>query len=347
MKIAFIFTDKPNLAEVPSDERYRSYFEVPDAVKTLPDIRQKIIAIGELVGQFTNVSLHVSCSDVDLKNYPVKQRDEPTKITERVFYNSSAMCLYFEPSRRKYGQKRVMLKIFSPLSPSFPRRYSRDKGYYSLTSKWEDPILIAYTERLQTLSEQLLALLNIDGDWHVLYFHPYLWQKSLANLHNKRSRIRNAEQRKREREEEKRKAREAKRAEKLAAHPPQPLTHGAGRTVGARPGIYSGVQMRSQLEIRFASELDERGIKWLYEGEALGESGYLVDFYLPDLSAWVEVKGRFEPRDRQVLPKVAKYLKTERSHRLLVYTNSGACFVVNPSGFREVERKNFWGELLR
>lgn len=346
MKIAFIFTDKPNLAEVPSDERYKSYFEIPDAAKSLPDIQEQIIAIAELVAQFTNASLHISCSDVGLKNHPIKQCDEPTKITERLFYNRNAMCVYFEPDGKKYWLKRT-LKVFSPLSPSFPRRYSSDKGYYSLTIKWEDPIHIIYTERVQALSEQLLALLNMDGNWYVPYFHPYLWQKSLANLHNKRSRIRNAEQRKREREEEKRKAREAKRAEKLTAHPSQPLTHGAGRTVGARPGIYNGVQMRSQLEIRFASELDERGIKWVYEGEALGESGYLVDFYLPDLSAWVEVKGRFEPRDRQVLPTVAKYLKTERSHRLLVYTNSGTCFVVNPSGFREVERKNFWGELLR
>ncbi len=105
--------------------------------------------------------------------------------------------------------------------------------------------------------------------------------------------------------------------------------------------------MRSQLEIRFAAELDERAIKWVYEGEALGGAGYLVDFYLPDLGVWVEVKGRFEARDRQVLPEVAKFLKSERKHRLLVYTGSGKCFVVNPSGFREVERRNFWGELLR
>lgn len=116
--------------------------------------------------------------------------------------------------------------------------------------------------------------------------------------------------------------------------------------MGARPGIYKGIQMRSQLEIRFASELDERGIKWIYEGEALSETSYLVDFFLPDLGTWVEVKGRFEARDKQVLPLVAKYLKTERKQRLLVYTGAGKCCVVNPSGFREIERKNFWSELF-
>ncbi len=105
--------------------------------------------------------------------------------------------------------------------------------------------------------------------------------------------------------------------------------------------------MRSQLEIAFASELDERGIKWVYEGEALGAAQYLVDFYLPDLGVWVEVKGRMSPKDRQVLPEVAKMLKSERDQRLLLYSGSGVCYVINPSGFREVERKHFWSEVMK
>ncbi|HVU12024.1 MAG TPA: hypothetical protein VHD90_12140, partial [Phototrophicaceae bacterium] len=245
----------------------------------------------------------------------------------------------------KFGKRTFM--IYSPLLVSFPRNGRDDKGYRDLRYHGQDPILCAYTERVRILSEQLLTLLNSDGDWRFGGFHPYLMQKRLGTRFNKRNRKAHTEQRKREREEEKRKAREAKQAEKLAANPPQELTHGAGRVVGARPGIYGGIQMRSQLEIRFAAELDERGVKWVYEGEALGAASYLVDFYLPDLGVWVEVKGRFEARDRQVLPEVAKYLKTERKHRLLVYTGSGKCCVVNPSGFREVERKNFWGELMR
>ncbi|MCC6804354.1 MAG: hypothetical protein IT319_15840 [Anaerolineae bacterium] len=346
MKIGFIFTDKPDLAQTRGDERYYSYFELPDAVESLPDIQAQIITIGELVAQFNNASLHVSCPDIGLKNHPIKQLDEPTNPGRGLFFQSNATCLYFSPDGKKYWQKRT-LKIYSPLSVTFPRWGSADKGYRDLKHKPQDPILAEYTERVQVLSDRLIALLNTDSDWRFGGFHPYLWQNSLVSIHNQRSRKWRAEDRKRTREAEKRKAREAKLAEKLAANPPQPLTHGAGRTVGARPGIYNGVQMRSQLEIRFASELDERGIKWVYEGEALGESGYLVDFYLPDLSGWVEVKGRFEPRDRQVLPTVAKYLKTEHKHRLLVYTSSGTCYVVNPSGFRAVERKNFWGELLR
>lgn len=105
--------------------------------------------------------------------------------------------------------------------------------------------------------------------------------------------------------------------------------------------------MRSQLEIRFAAELDERGIRWFYEGEALGAAQYLVDFYLPDLGTWVEVKGAMTAKDRQVLPEIARTLKTERQQRLLLYSGSGPCYAINPSGFREVERKNFWAELMK
>jgi hypothetical protein len=352
MKLAFIFTDNPDLAQVPSDERYKCDFELPDAAKSLVDIEAQIIAIGELVAQFTRANLHVSCPAINLKNHPVKQVDTPKNFGESLFFSTRATCLYFQGGfKDKYGQQSQgtrTLKVYLPVLVSFPSQNINDKGYRGLNSAGNDPVLVAYTERVRILSERLLALLNVDGDWRFGGFHPYLMQRGLISKGNRLSRKWKIEARKQAREEEKRKAREAKLAEKAAATPPQqPLTHGAGRTVGARPGVYKGIQMRSQLEIRFAAELDERGIQWVYEGEALGAASYLVDFYLPDLSAWVEVKGKFEPRDRQVLPDVARYLKSERQHRLLVYTSSGKCFVVNPSGFREVERKNFFGELVR
>ncbi len=343
MKIAFIFTDEFDLAQVRAGGRFRSNFEVPDAAKALPDIQGQIIAIAESVGELTKASLHVDCADVGLKNYPIKEGVLPTPNNMRLWHHWQVARLYFV---RKVGFRRD-LTIYAPIQANFP---SYPSGYHELRHKhlWKDPTMIAFGEHLQVLSDRLLTLLNTDGDWYFESFHPYLFQNSIALRLRKLSRKDEVEARKQARDEEKRKAREAKLAEKIAAAPPaDPLTHGAGRTVGARPGIYKGVQMRSQLEIRFAAELDERGIQWVYEGEALSASSYLVDFYLPDLGVWVEVKGKFEARDRQVLPEVAKYLKSERKHRLLVYTGSGKCFVVNPSGFREVERRNFFGELVR
>ena len=133
-------------------------------------------------------------------------------------------------------------------------------------------------------------------------------------------------------------------AGQTALNGPLPST-GAGRRPGPIPGIFKGVQFRSQLEIRFAAELESRSIRWAYETERLGEGNYLVDFHLPDLKAWVEVKGRFEPRDNYLLKDVATYLKEARGERLFVYT-SGACFLVYPSRFTEIKRKDFWERLL-
>ena len=56
---------------------------------------------------------------------------------------------------------------------------------------------------------------------------------------------------------------------------------------------YQGCRFRSRLEARWAVFFDAMGIKWEYEKEGydcrkLG--WYLPDFWLPDLSVWVEIK---------------------------------------------------------
>lgn len=346
MKISFIFTDQPNLAEVPSYKRYNSTFAVPDAAKLLPDIQAQVVAIGEMVGQSTNANLHISCFEIGLKNHPIKQNSILHEWGRGLFFSITAMCLYFSgkvqyPKSEFWYERK--LSIYLPLSTlPVPR-----VGNYNFAFKWSTPEMIEEAKRLEILSQRLLTLLNTEGDWQFKYYHPWVKQKPLITKSKAVFKKINAERKLQEREEEKRKHREAKLGEKTPTNPQLLLTHGAGRTIGARPGIYKGIQMRSQLEIRFAAELDERNIKWIYEGEALGASSYLVDFYLPDLGVWIEVKGRFEARDRQVLPEVAKILKTDRQQRLLVYTSAGKCCVVNPSGFREIDRKNFWAELLR
>lgn len=59
--------------------------------------------------------------------------------------------------------------------------------------------------------------------------------------------------------------------------------------------IYNGYRFRSRLEARWAVFFDEMGIKYEYEpqGYRLDDGKcYLPDFYLPDLSYFVEVKGK-------------------------------------------------------
>lgn len=201
-----------------------------------------------------------------------------------------------------------------------------------------------------------LTLLNAEPilrqvmtSWQFIGFHPYRQDASAITREKSRLKERLLEKRVQEREMAKQKAREEKLAQKrapLATGVPTTAspTTGAGRRVGAVPGIFKSVQFRSQLEIRFVTQLEAKGIRWIYEGERLGDGQYLVDFYLPDLKTWVEVKGRIEPRDDYLLKEVADLLKRKRQGQLFVYTQSKA-YHVTAREFKEITHKDLW-ELL-
>lgn len=58
---------------------------------------------------------------------------------------------------------------------------------------------------------------------------------------------------------------------------------------------YRGYRFRSRLEARWAVFFDALDIAWEYEKEGfdLGKHGhYLPDFWLPDINAWIEIKGQ-------------------------------------------------------
>ncbi len=105
--------------------------------------------------------------------------------------------------------------------------------------------------------------------------------------------------------------------------------------------VYNGHWMRSQLEVAFAKQLDARGITWTYEPERLQGGRYLVDFYLPELRCWVEVKGRFEARDHLLLPLVAGHLDGQRHERLFLYMRARA-YRVTERGFTALSHAAFW-----
>ena len=119
-----------------------------------------------------------------------------------------------------------------------------------------------------------------------------------------------------------------------------PVRRGPRRDT-AIESIYKGAFMRSRLEVDFAKQLDARDIHWTYEPERLGGGRYLVDFYLPDLGCWVEVKGRFEARDHLLLPNVAGHLRSERGEQLFLYMRART-YHVTSRGFDELDRAAFW-----
>lgn len=84
---------------------------------------------------------------------------------------------------------------------------------------------------------------------------------------------------------------------------------------------YNGTALRSAYEVRFAQEMDRRGMGWEYEPKRfdLGTCTYLPDFYVPSTGAFWEIKGWFGPRDQR---KVALFRERYPEVPLIVADNA-------------------------
>ncbi|MFJ2568903.1 hypothetical protein ACIOYT_00585 [Streptomyces halstedii] len=81
--------------------------------------------------------------------------------------------------------------------------------------------------------------------------------------------------------------------------PGQPGALDGGMTIEALPTWYGGTTFRSALEASWAATLDTLRITWEYEPETItlpSGATYIPDFKLPDIGAWLEVKGTGVPR---------------------------------------------------
>lgn len=95
---------------------------------------------------------------------------------------------------------------------------------------------------------------------------------------------------------------------------------------------YKGHRFRSRLEARWAVVFDALGIRWQYEaqGYEVGHRvslesertwGYLPDFWLPDLSLFVEVKGSLtEPEHLRFMDAAASLCDRTDARTMLVGT---------------------------
>lgn len=77
--------------------------------------------------------------------------------------------------------------------------------------------------------------------------------------------------------------------------------------IKAIPTLYKGIEFRSQLEAKVALFFDECGIKYQYEPDNFtdGEHGYRPDFYLPDVDAYAEVKGKRPGYENEILKAIS------------------------------------------
>lgn len=352
MKVTFIFSDSAE-PEMVRDHSIKTSFEFPDTVAALPDARERVLKFAELVGKLTRAVLHVDCSELGLRHHPI--RLSPEVINASVTFAFRHTLLRFERwqgRRMAWRQITIILPVSCPIPYSTPtdRQKSRNTlPYYLIPSRVSSVSSDAqrdYLAVINELAEHTQYLLNTDPTigqhaWAFVGFHPEWKDKAAITKYNKKVDKEMRQEIAAARRKAKQEAAGKVVSPKPTASSGEVPKHGAGRRPGAIPGVFKGVQMRSQLEIRFAAELENRGIRWVYEAERLGEEQYLVDFYLPDLGIWVEVKGTFEPRDEFQLPAVAAYLKRNRNEKLCVFT-SGAVFCVKPSQFSEITRKVFW-----
>ena len=108
----------------------------------------------------------------------------------------------------------------------------------------------------------------------------------------------------------------------------------------AIPTTHNGITFRSRLEVRWAKALEAAEINYLYEPIGLDLDGcwYLPDFYLPELRAFLEIKG---PHNMGELKPYLLYKHIAKSELELEHYYM--------SGFKELCRKkldidNWWDD---
>jgi hypothetical protein len=364
MRFTFLFTESDDLSAVPPHRQFTTSIELPEEIVHLLDYRDRVLYVAGLVGKLTQACLHVTCKPLALNQHFVKPLTR--HADQGLILSSYATILLFKAySEPRYTSKTHKLKILAPYPPVIPRIYYqkgsnrkereslRHNFIHSNTAWAEDEKQKSYSATLTELAEHLLILWRAEPHthWEYLGFHPEWQDEEILKFKAEwRKRLEQKERQQQKEAEKLRKAEERQKArlEKLAELgqqvPPQNQETGAGRRVGAVPGVFMGVTFRSQLEIRFVTKLEENKVAWKYECERLGEGNYLVDFYLPERRLWVEVKGKIEARDKFLLKEAAKILKG-RGEELYIYTQSKA-YRVTPSDIKEIKPATLWERIL-
>jgi len=336
MQLHFIFSQINDLKSASEFQQIKTSFALPKEAAQLEDLPKRLLAVGQAVGRLTRAALFISCREAQYKEHLIKTVDE-LEPDESLYRDARATVLFFKGTSRPRSTRRLIIGY--PMVSPIPRPYlnmkvkgARQPLEISVSWPWaQTDEGRRYMERLTAVIDHVLPLLNTESgrNWQCRYFHPQYRENVLVDQFNR--------QRKKHEREEKRKQKATKKNPKGTPHPET----GAGRGSGAIPGVFMSVQMRSQLEIRLAAELEERGIEWIYEQERLGVGNYLVDFHLPQLKCWVEVKGKVEACDKYLLQDVARMLQL-RDERLFMYTSRRAYEVTVDGIGDSMKHSDFW-----
>lgn len=300
---------------------------------------EAVITLARAVGQVTRASLHVTCKPLNLLDVFIQSGDfDPQKGMSSIrFCGAKTAKIFLQGPREKD------FTIYHPVQPVVHAPHGRSKN----PKDWHRPTLAVRTykseaeqvfvKKYRDIANLLLILMNTDSgaEWQAFSFHPWWTDTQWLKKTQKQAKARSKAHKQRERVS-------SKKAEALSKEgTPHPET-GAGRGSGAIPGIFMGVQMRSQLEIRLAAELQDREICWVYERERLGSGNYLVDFHLPDLHCWIEVKGKMEARDKYLLREVSELLHGKRGERLFLFTSRRVYEITSEGQGAAMKHREFW-----
>lgn len=350
MRIEFVFSRLPDVQNV-EIARMTTDLIIPDECLHLIQVEERVREIGRCIGILTRASLHITCQEMDIHSEQMNEKQlaendntfliQPFAINIyfKTYRNSRTLHVVAPTDAQALGVPRELIAKKIPPKKKRGRRKKR-KPSMNVADNLSPPAdywcqtdeQYEYINAVKSISEQAEILLNAapnphrpTSTWEAQGFHPYWYDSVVSTLQKAESqRLENLKN-------------------KPEIKPKKQQPHGKGNRPGAIPGKFKGVQFRSQLEIRFATQMESRGIVWIYEEERLGDGNYLVDFHLPDLKMWVEAKGRFTPRDHYLLRDVAEELE-KRDEVLYVFT-SGSPMKVTPTEFEKISRKQFWALL--
>jgi hypothetical protein len=226
MKITFSFTASPDIRSLQREDIYTRNFEFPNAALDLPNCKEHILEIANVVSKFTMAYLHLTCSELSIKNYPIPTQDESYR--GRIGGNIRTIVVVFAPATtgKRDTERKLYILYINPSIRLASKSYQSIYGNSLGAGLLHDTVSWARTDEersnrevLLSANEHILSLLNSDSsvEWRFVGFHPIWTDSSVMALMNTR--------RKRWEKEEKRKEREAVKLAKVqekAAEPSNP-----------------------------------------------------------------------------------------------------------------------------
>ena len=221
MRLTFIFTDKADLESASKYNISRVHFDFPDEAFDLPDYRERLTAIAELVGQLTRASLYVVCEPLGWKQRKIRTRQEDGFI-DRAYISAVLGFEALRNVREKYKYLNIRWACVPPTDKSYlypPWKVLRKNLSTSLFRGAKHPMneeQQAYQAIFDQLADHCLTLLNTNPSEQRRYmgFYPRWHDYALANEISRRA---DRDRRKEEREKKARERQEAKA--KKAAEP--------------------------------------------------------------------------------------------------------------------------------